>query len=108
MVVVTVILNPDQSRREEVVRLLAAFRDSLATDPPDGMQGLVVLQAESGEFLVEGHWRDADAHRRYRSNQRGADLFRKLADCCGTPPVTYYGTPDPSLSFDPDRSRVGG
>jgi quinol monooxygenase YgiN len=102
MVVVTVVLTPTSDRVPEADRLLKAFRDSLAGSPPDGMQGLLVLRAESGELLVEGRWRDAAAHRAFRANPDGAQLFRQLAACCDRPPVTYYGIPDPSLSFDPD------
>src|SRR5438270_11475507 len=104
MVVVTVVLTPAEDRRAEVDRLLTAFRNSLVEDAPDGMQGLVVLRAESGELLVEGRWRDALAHRAYRANQRGAQLFAQLAACCERPPVTYYGIPEPSLSFEVEGS----
>jgi quinol monooxygenase YgiN len=102
MVIVTVVISPKADQSGEVDRLLKTFRDSLADSPPDGMQGLLVLRAESGELLVEGRWRDAAAHRAFRANPDGAQLFQQLAACCDRPPVTYYGIPDPSLSFDPD------
>lgn len=108
MVVVTVVLVPKRDQREKVDRLLKSFRASLFGHRPEGMQGLVVLRAESGELLVEGHWRDAAAHRAYRANPSGAQLFAELAACCDPPPVTYYGTPDPSLSFDPNSRSTGG
>ena len=99
MVVVPVVLKPRDDRRLEVDTLLKAFKDSLTANPPDGMQALVVLRTETGELIVEGHWRDAAAHRAYRSEPRGAELFRKLAACCDSPPITYYGMPDAALGF---------
>ncbi len=104
MIIVPVILKPARDRRDEVDRLLQAFRDSLVDSPPVGMQGLVVLRTETGELIVEGRWQDAAAHRAYRSNARGAELFQKLAACCEAPPVTYYGTVDSSLSFERQRN----
>lgn len=108
MVVVTVVLLPKLEQRAAVDRLLKGFRDSLVGNPPDGIQGLVVLRAETGELLVEGHWRDAGAHRAYRADPRGSQLFAELAACCDRPPVTYYGTEDPSLSFHRDSGSARG
>jgi quinol monooxygenase YgiN len=104
MVVVTVVLAPKPAERATVDRLLGEFKDSLSSNRPDGMKGLTVLRSETGELLVEGYWRDAQAHRAYRADSRGAELFRKLADCCASAPVTYYGTPDASLSFHANGS----